>query len=368
MTGNVLTALGVLDDEDVISNLLAYCVDHSPSFAAHFVSALLGRRWDDYDTVRAYTRKSLRGAGIPDLIVKARSGGQCDLVVIENKLMAEEGRDQTKRYADGFCGQNPRNRTRFANLEPIGEWDAPCLAFLTLFPWQEPEDCRFQHVRYEDVLSAIKPYERGQDVLADQLLHDLSAAYSAFYAGGRTDPGDLLMQKWSSNGDLDAGFLHFGEVFEGMPYPLGLKAGLIGRRSALGHPFYAAQILKDAWRSFDTAEEPGFNIHFESQFNILRHRFSFYLHYEIRDYRPWKQARKEIPEARLAEYAVAREQFKKYLAEVQPPGLVLRGRSNQVGEVDVELDERTSLAEFSEAVCSAIASIARVLDGFPLLR
>lgn len=375
MKGNVFAALRALDNEDVISNLLAYCVNHSPSFASHFMSALPGRRWDGYDEVDAYTRKSLPGVGIPDLIVKGRSRGKCDLVVIENKLMAEEGRDQTKRYADEFCAPNPQNSTFFANLEPRGEWDAPRLVFLTLFPWQAPGDCRFRHVTYEQLLPALKPYERGQDAVADRLFCDLSDAYSAFYASGCPDPRDILMDKWSSRkgqecrsgGNLDTACLHFGNVFASkeMKYPLGLKARPIGRLNKLGRPFYAAQISKDTWHPPVAEGRLGFNIHFEPQFALLDGKFALYLHYEVREYLPRKQAEKLYRE-KLQEHDEARRRFIEHLRETRPPGLMLGGGRNQVGKVPVKPDQRTTLGEFSQTLCSAIATIAKVIDDFLL--
>lgn len=365
MTGNVLAALGVLDDEDAISNLLHYCVNSSPSFGAAFVSAVQGGQSDRYDEVRAYLRMRVPGVGIPDLLLKLKSGKYCDLVVIENKLTAEEGKNQTKRY--GSPSSVPSIRKRLKDKHPSGQWRDEHFAFLTLHPWQKPQNSeQFHHVTYEHLLSAIMPYERGQDALADRLFCNLFDAYSEFYVGGRTHPGDPLLQKWSSNGELDAGFLHFGNVFEGLRYPLGLKVGVITRASKAGRVYYLAQISKDRWRPPASAGKPGFHIHFEPQFNVLSRRFSFYLHYEIRDYRPRAQAVKDFGEE-LRGYDATRQQFKDYLEKARVPNLLLRGRLNQVGTVRVKLDERTSLGEFSQAACSAIAKVANTIDGFPLL-
>ena len=366
MTDNVLRALGALDDEDVISNLLAYCVNSSRSFAAHFMSAVQGCGPDSYDEICAYERKRVLGTGTPDLVLKASSGEHCDLVIIENKVTAEEGKGQTKRYSRPSCVE--RLRARLSNEHPSGEWRGDHYAFLTLYPWQKPRNPHFRHVTYQRLLSATMPYERGQDTLADRLFGHLSDAYSAFYASGRIDRGDLLMQKWSAHGDLrglDRAFLHFGNVFASMRYPLGLEVGLIARASRTGRLYYLAQVSKDSWRLPAPSAKPGFHIHFEPQFSVLSCRFSLYLHHEIRDYRPRAQAVKDFG-TELAEYDAAREQFIRYLTKTRVSDLVLGGGSNQVAKVRVKFDERTSLGEFPDAVCSAIARVAKAIDEFLL--
>jgi hypothetical protein len=259
----------------------------------------------------------------------------------------------------------------------LGKWRrGKHFAFLTLYPWQKPQNPQFRHVTYERLLSVIMPYERGQDVLADRLFRDLSDAYSAFYASGHTEPGDLLMEKWSrrtdldatflQSGDLDSAFLHFGKVFEKMAYSSGLQVGLIAGTSKLGHRFYLAQISKDRWHPPAAPGTPGFHIHFEPQFDVLGRRFSLYLHHEISNYRPRAQAVKDF--GKLREYDASRQQFIDYLDNARLPGLVLRRGSNQVGKVQVKFDERTSLGEFSDLVCSAIARVTEAIDGFPLPR
>jgi hypothetical protein len=370
MTDNALVALRVLDDEDVISNLLAYGVNHSPSFAAAFVAAVLGGQADHYDKFRACLRPRVPDVGVPDLVLKAALAGCCDLIIIENKIMAEEGKDQLDGYTKKACIQYLRQ-----TLEercPTGEWHNTYFVFLTLYPWQKPRNRQFMHITYKDILPGISLCQREQNSLADRLFRDLCDAYSAFYASGDTDDDDVLLEKWSSkedqkacgNAGLDARFLHFGNVFasQKMKYPLALKAGQIARQSKTGRLYYLAQISKDGWVSSDTAERAGFNIHFEPQFHPLSGRFVFHLHYELNPYRPKAQARNKLASDQLNRYIAERNRFQEHLGMKRPLGLIQSNAWNQVGTVSVKLDQRTRFDEFPDVVSSAIAPIAKVID------
>jgi hypothetical protein len=362
MSGNVLTALGVLDNEDAISNLLAYCANSSPAFARSFASAICNGERGCYDEVHAYVRKRVAGSGVPDLVLKARSRDHCDLLIIENKLAAEEGKEQTERYGSAECIEPLRDRLE--SQPPAGEWQETHLAFLTLFPWQKPRNPQFRHVTYEQLLSALTTHELMQDSLAGRLLQDLSDAYLAFYVDGRIQPDDLVMGKLAGSGYLDSAFLYFGNLFGSLTYPTGLQVERIDRTSGTGRLYYLAFISKDRWHPPAAPRMPGFNIHIEPQFNALGGRFSFFRHYEIRDYRPWKQAVKDFGEE-LHEYAAARQRFAEHLAGARLPGLELGGGSNQVAKMRVKLDGHTRLREFSEAVRSCIENAARIIDEFP---
>jgi hypothetical protein len=362
MTGNVLEALGVLSDEDAISNLLAYCVNASQAFGSAFVSALTGVRSNGYVHVRAYPRKLVPGSGVPDLVLKAESGGQCDLVIVENKLGAEEGERQTERYASDECIRHLKQR--LGPWRPTGEWRTVDCIFLTLYPWQKPRSREFKHATYEQLLPAIAACQPLEDALGAQLLRDISDAYSAFYAAGRVRPDDRVSEKLASNGPLDSAFLYFGNLFGNLDYPAGLQAEKIDRSSRLGRLYYVVLLSKERWHPPVEAGLPGFNIHIEPHFDALNSRFSLFLHYEIRDYRPRAKAEK-IYGARLQAYEEERQRFTAYLEGVRPPRLQLGGGSNQVGKVRLKLQAHARPQELADAVLSSAEELARVIDGFP---
>ena len=98
---NILEVLGVADREDAITNLLCFCFRRSRVFRRAFLERVCGVD-APIDGWVARTRIAVRGHGTPDLAL-GRPGEPGTLVIIENKLKAGEGQDQTRRYAADAC-------------------------------------------------------------------------------------------------------------------------------------------------------------------------------------------------------------------------------------------------------------------------
>ena len=133
MGDNIYCVLGIQSHEDCISNALAYAFNVSSAFRQGFLRQICGKVPDRYDSFQAFTRVSAGEPGIPDIVLALGKASGAEIVVIENKLKAEEGSDQTERYCskeavEGLCN-------RLLPGKPIGE---ASFVFLTLFPDQEP--------------------------------------------------------------------------------------------------------------------------------------------------------------------------------------------------------------------------------------
>lgn len=357
-----LEVLGVLDDEDAISNLLAYGVNSSPGLARALLAALRPDQSGSGDEARAYTRKRVLGRDVPDLLLKVREGSCVRLHLIENKLGAQEGDAQTARYGSKECLR--ALQARLDPEPPVGEWlPVAHYTYLTLYPWQTPANPQFVHRTYEQLLSDRRLLDHADDPLAHRLLSELSDAYLAFYAAGRLEPGDRVLEKLSARGGLDPAFLYFASLFRGLPYPAGLQVRETGHSSNPGRHYCVAVISKERWRSPRSADSPGFHIHLEPQFDMLGRRFSLFLHYETGEYLPRKQAAQQFGH-RLEAYDRRRREFVEHMQRVQLPGLQLGGRSNQVGRLQVRLDGQTRLSEFVQQLRTAMAGVAKAVDGF----
>ncbi|HHD2798783.1 TPA: PD-(D/E)XK nuclease family protein, partial [Clostridium perfringens] len=100
----------------------------------------------------AYTRIQTVN-GVPDIVIKLKSNLQDILVIIENKLKADEGYNQTKKYSSEKCisdlVKNPKINLKNKNIKTI-------FLFLTLIPKQVPSGEAFKNITYKDLISKVK--------------------------------------------------------------------------------------------------------------------------------------------------------------------------------------------------------------------
>ena len=98
---NIMDILGVTYKEDIISNLLAHSLINSVSFKTTSLENLVQLKNVSSYTVKAYIRIGT-SMGIPDIVIALKwDEVNCDkLIIIENKLKATEGYEQTKRYTN----------------------------------------------------------------------------------------------------------------------------------------------------------------------------------------------------------------------------------------------------------------------------
>ena len=151
-TINILEVFGVARKEKPHSRFLAWLLDpgETHGLAARFLVEFLklAQRVCDksfnFDThsVTIQTEKATEG-GMPDIVIT----GPDFLCVVENKILAVEGQDQTKRYA------------KWAEEKEIEERGIPndrlLLVFLTP-TGREAQDSRFRPMSYEQVVSILE--------------------------------------------------------------------------------------------------------------------------------------------------------------------------------------------------------------------
>jgi len=365
---NILEVLGVESKEDVVSNLLRFAIAESSAFRRAFVVAAGAelREWSAH-TVR--TRASVTGAGIPDIVVGLESKEGSQLLMIENKLRAEEGDDQTERYAaDSVIAS-------LASTLGLRHPPVTTLVFLTLFPDEVPASPRFSTMTYEKILNHVATYERGENALVDELTSALFDVLSRFYAAGSVGVSDHLMERLSGRSALEGEYLYFRSFIRRIELPGGLEHGRFFRQSNPGRRYYGAQISKPSWKPDKMPLDPKtwelvgafeprrhFSVHFELQHNVLNGILRIYLHYEINPYNTEKWATTNLPPDKYAEYSAVRAQFERSLAAAAIRGLTVGGGgSNQVARADISLQGKTT-GEALDLIADLLRRVAPVVD------
>jgi len=159
----IFSVLGVHNKEYVVSNFLAWLMRPREShglgdwFLANFFQLLTVRSDTSFDAklqpeAVEVIREERSGEAIPDVIVVDH--GSHMVCVVENKLFAEEGEDQTNRIARDA----KRNFETFASSSSL---QRPLLVFLTPRGHLEPECSEFVHLFWEDVIEVLRSAPAG---------------------------------------------------------------------------------------------------------------------------------------------------------------------------------------------------------------
>lgn len=349
MDENIFLVLGIQSREDCISNALAYAFNASPGFRQNFLKEICEKNLDRYALAQAYTRVSAGAPGIPDIVIALSGASSADIVVIENKLKAEEGDDQTERYASQEAVSALANR-----LVPEKLPGEPSFVFLTLFPDQEPAaGNRYLVRRHSDLKNVAANISEWGSTLAKTLMTDWLSLIDRFYAREKVSLDDKFLERLTDDSGLDGGYLYFRSALKQLNLPSSLDLEDFYRASQQGRRYYGVTISKESWHPGEMTESSGFwllnpatdyNIHFEPQYNVVSKLFSLYLHYEINPYETESWAQANVSQDQYDAYVSRRTNFLKNLEAKGLPGWSFGGGSNQVAKATFDFRE-SSYAE-----------------------
>lgn len=362
MDSNVLSILGVAAKEDVISNLLCHCLEVWPAFRVAFLRVIASIDITQGTSIQIFTRLQTVSSGVPDLVIAAETSLRRYLIIVENKLKADEGQDQTERYASPECVRDLKRRLKWENssLDEI-------FVFLTLFPDQEPKANTFRQITYRDLLPLIRDLPPAPNTLADLLFRSWIALLDVFYSKASVAAQDILLDKLQEYDPLEGNYLYFKAFIAGLPLSYNLRVESTFRSSAQGRRFFGAQISKASWHpgemrdgsDFDGTRH--FHVHFEPQFDYLNGILNVYLHYEVNPYQPLNWVTKHIPSVKYDVYCTIRDRVVEALRLRHIPEFVIGGRSNQIGKAKLELKGAT-VSQARELIASAIGNMAAHID------
>ncbi|WP_409271513.1 PD-(D/E)XK nuclease family protein [Neobacillus sp. SCS-31] len=279
---NIIRLLNSFYREDVITDMIAYMINEDPGFAEWFTGTLCGQE-QRYSKIKAYTRIGLgKGIGTPDLIIESDEY----ILVIENKLGALEGTDQTNRYASEEGKMRLRSAFKKPETVPIHFY------FLTLDPFTPATNPDFKKLDYKKFVG-VDWGSIIQDTDAVKIMSDYSALLKEFYnplqnaalsdsIAETTRELDVLQRKliWIH-------MLQQAELPAGMEMTFG-EAGGFGRNAAV------FLFSKKEWRqerfNGKVLMAQSMNLHFELAINLLAGNTGtdFSVHYEPHPYKPKK--------------------------------------------------------------------------------
>lgn len=365
MKKNLFAILGIQTREDCISNALAYALNTSPLFRQHFLNQICGKDHSMYTSVTAYTRVSAGASGIPDIVITLESQSHADIVIIENKLKAEEGNDQTVRYSSREAIDALMSR-----LLPKNTLGETSFVFLTLFPDQNPGAQQYTVHRHSELQNVVSEISQWDNELAEQLITDWLALVKSFYARENVSLSDIFYDMLADDNGLDGGFLYFRQALGQFSLPSLLELEGFFRSSQQGRRYYGSIISKSSWHPSEMVEvsdawnlDPltNFNIHLEPQYNVLSGIFNCFLHYEVNPYEPEQWVKANIPAYQYKEYLDRRNKFASQLQNQSLSEWSFGGGSNQIAKISLDLSKST-YKEVKTALELEIDRMAQAID------
>lgn len=338
ISGNLFNVLGVQSREDCVSNALCYAFNKSPSFMRSFLKHICDKKDPErYELCKAHTRVSTGTPGIPDLVLTLEKPSSVEIVVIENKLNAEEGDNQTSRYSSKEAIESLWNNPKLELKKQKGETS---FVFLTLFPDQLPKDSQYLKKQHSDLQKVAAEIPKWDDRLAQQLINDWLALTRKFYEKEQVSLSDNFFYNLKDDSGLDGGYMFFRSAMNNLDLPDGFEKPGLYRASEQGRHYYGAQFWKKDWQpgSMETGshklEPHHFQIHFEFQYSVLYDTLSYFLHYETNPYLTKKWVDKNVEKIQYETWRNRRKQFQNELMTKLPDWSFSPNRYNQLAKFD----------------------------------
>lgn len=362
MSDNIFKILNIANKEDVVSNLLAHSLNNIPLFRNSFGELILDVCNSNYKEFEAYTRTNIPKIGVPDIVITFKQNEKQYLVILENKLKAKEGADQTQKYASEKMLNELKDKLNIIN--PKVKY-----VFLTLFPDQEPINVQFEKITYQDLLDNRF---KGKTTI-ENLLNDFIEILDNFYDCSKITPNDDIFEKLSSVSELDGGYLYFQSFLKELSLNNTLNIEKFFRDSKSGRKYYGARISKPKWHpsklDLNNPEtfipNKHFNIHFEPQYNVLKGKFTLYLHYETNPYKPKKWVDKNIPKQKYDKYWELRKSVKNKLKNKNIKEIKISGRTNQIAKATINFKNKNAkeiISKLEKLINKVSVSIDDILN------
>lgn len=292
-------------------------------------------------------------------------------MIIENKLKAEEGLNQTLRYSNEKCIKELAEDKRiFNNSNKSIELR---FLFLTLIPEQTPTGSAFENITYKNILEKINI--EIEDIILNGVYKDFLKVINEFYSGLEINENGKLLEYLSRDEDSERVFIKFKNIMKDIKNIEEINMSDIGKISGSGRMSFYTKVYKANWIGKDIANlnndkysvtENSYDIHIEPSFDVFNNKISLPLHYETRPYIPSKRLKDKTSKAEYQSYINKRNLIKglvhKKIYSMKDENIKTYNGSNQIAYVKINIDKNTTVSDFKILIKKYIVIIADIVD------
>lgn len=368
---NIVKLLDIMYKEDIISNLIVGLINESPSFRNSFLENLAEIQNPNDFRVKAHTRIST-SVGIPDIIIAMEKEDESILLIIENKLKADEGYNQTLRYLDNKCINELISNKKIFNK--CMKENIECkFIFLTLIPEQKPTGTEFVNITYKNLVDKVNI--EIEDKGLNRVYGDFIELLKEFYDGLNINIKDNLIKTLNQESNSLKAFIKFKKIFDCIKNVNGLSIYDVGKTGGMGRVSFVAKISKDNWLGKDDIKvvdgkykitKDSYNIHLEPSFDIFNKIISLPLHYETNPYIPKNKLTENSEEEEYKEYTDKRDYIKKLIHNkinnLNDENIKVYNGSNQIALIKLQINEEMLIEEFINEIQKYMEMISEIVD------
>jgi len=255
---NIIKTLNLFYKEDIISDLLVSCLNDNKSFITDFLKqANIDLEIYNYEI---QTRISLgKGIGVPDIVIYIKASDGEHIVVIENKLGADEGYSQTERYATKIARKKLKDRfkTQNAHFHYI---------YLALDTTSNPTYSEYKIVNYNTFLN--RKWKINNEKLK-VIFKDFIECLNDFYEPLKSPLKSIENDKLESIQKIICWYSVLNNITKNYQNLI-IVSGKVGGSGRLN---FLYRIDKDSWKSKNVFQNTGlsktFNIHIDTYIDLL---------------------------------------------------------------------------------------------------
>lgn len=364
---NIFKTLGILFKEDIISNMLIGLINESETFRQSFLNNIVGLSNPQAYNIQAFPR-IVTSKGVPDIVIKGSSDKDNILIIVENKLKADEGCEQTARYSSEECLRDLCKSSKI-NLEY--ETIKTKFIYLTLIPEQIPTGDKFINKTYKDIVEKVNV--KIEDFSANVLYENFIAALSEFYSNTEIRKEDKLFDLLCENIEDEKVFIRFNNLMKILEFNNELQVNFVGKGGGFGRENFIGKISNANWigdryiemkDGYYNINGSSYDIHIEFSFDTKNRVINLPLHYETNPHIPKNKLLEHCKEEEYYKYLRRREKFKSIVHEeiraLGNPLIKTSSGSNQIASIKIKLENDIKVENFLETIqyyCHIISTI-----------
>ncbi len=306
---NTMDLLGVTFNEEIIGNMIVGLINNSNNFKNAFGKHILEVPDIDSFEVEAYTKNST-SRGVPDIIVIAENADEIVISVIEEKLKANEGHNQTFVYTEEVAkteliqGYNNDKKVKFQCIyltlleDELKEDDRyinktlvkfQCI-YLTLIEDELKEDDRYINKTFKDLINDV--WVEIEDEGLNRLYKDFGANMIRYYSLKELPANTQSINILLDSNEKEKMFIHFRTLMLSLDYPDNLSVRFFGKGAGGDELSFISKLVKSRWIGKEAKWEYGlyevgeetYEIHIEAEFHVTNEKLVLYVHYEPNPY------------------------------------------------------------------------------------